>query len=117
VSNAVLQALISAKVSDLIAPPRSWGHAERVAFLNLPRDMQLFYSKREDQRDREVRRCQNEAAEARKTLAESQQLLALAESRIAELEATADHAAVEEKPDVPETVNDPIAAEPFKTGN
>jgi hypothetical protein len=78
-----MEALISAKVSDLIAPPRSWGHAERVAFLKLPRDLQLFYSQREDQRDREVRRCQNEAAKARTALAETQQQLADAQRALA----------------------------------
>ena len=85
-SNPVRQAIISAKVSDLIAPPRSWGHAEKAAFLKLPRDLQIFYSKREDQRDREVRRCQNEAAEARKALAEAQQLLAEAREALAAIQ-------------------------------
>jgi hypothetical protein len=75
-SNPVMEAIISAKVSDMIAPPRSWGHAEKAAFLKLPRELQLFYARREAQRDREVRRSQNEAAEARKALAETQRLLA-----------------------------------------
>ena len=48
-----MQALISAKVSDLIVPPRSRGHAEKVAFLKLPQDLQRFYVKREAERDRE----------------------------------------------------------------
>jgi hypothetical protein len=74
-NSPVMQALISAKVSDLVVPPRSWGHAEKAAFLKLPRDLQIFYSERESQRDREVRRCQNEAAEARKALAETQRQL------------------------------------------
>ena len=82
----VLEALISAKVSGLITPPRSWGHAEKVAFLKLPPDLQAFYSKREAQRDREVRRCQHEAAEARKALAESKQLLAEAQRALAEIQ-------------------------------
>jgi hypothetical protein len=86
VSNPVLEAIVAAKVSDLIAPPRSWGHAEKVAFLKLPRDLQLFYSKREEQRDREVRRCQNEAAEARKALAETQRLLAEAREALAAIQ-------------------------------
>jgi hypothetical protein len=74
-TNPVMEALVSAKVADMIVPPRSWGHAEKVAFLKLPRDLQLFYSKREAERDREVRRCQTAAAEARKALADSQQQL------------------------------------------
>ena len=68
-----MQALISARVSDLIEPPRSWGPAEKAAFLRLPRDLQIFYAKREAHRDREVRRAQNDAAEARKALAAIQQ--------------------------------------------
>ena len=70
-----MQALISAKVSDLTVPPRSRGHAEKVAFLKLPQDLQRFYVKREAERDREVRRCQSEAANARKALAEAQKEL------------------------------------------
>lgn len=68
-----MQALISARVSDLIDPPRSWGPAEKAAFLRLPRDLQIFYAKREKERDREVRRAQNDAAEARKALAAIQE--------------------------------------------
>jgi hypothetical protein len=56
-------------------PCRSWGHAEKVAFLNLPSDLQRFYVKREAERDREVRRCQNESAKARQALADVQREL------------------------------------------
>lgn len=74
-NNPVMQALISAKVSDLIEAPRSWGHADKLAFLKLPQDLQRFYVKRESERDREVRRCQTELAQARKALAEVQREL------------------------------------------
>jgi len=79
VTNPVMEALISAKVSGLIDPPRSWGHAERVAWLQLPRELQIFYAKREAERARAVRNSQNEAGELRRRLA-------AAEARIAELE-------------------------------
>jgi hypothetical protein len=95
-ANPVMQALVAAKVSDLVTPPRSWGHVEKVAFLKLPRELQVFYSKREDQRDREVRRCQNEAAEARKTLLETQQQLAEARQALAAIQKS-----TEVKTDVP----------------
>jgi hypothetical protein len=81
-----MQALVSAKVSDLVTPPRSWGHAEKVAFLKLPRELQVFYSVREDQRDREVRRCQNAAAEAKKALLETQQQLEAAQQALAAIQ-------------------------------
>ena len=82
----VIEALISAKVSGMSTPPRSWGHAEKVAFLKLPPDLQAFYSKREAQRDREVRLCQHSAAEARKELAETKQQLAEAQRDLAEIQ-------------------------------
>jgi hypothetical protein len=89
-TNPVLLALLEARVTDLIAPPRSWGRAEKIAFLNLPRDLQLFYSEREAQRDQEVRRCQNEAAKARKALAEAQQQLEEARNELAEAKQAAE---------------------------
>jgi Skp family chaperone for outer membrane proteins len=69
-NSPVMQALVSAKVSGMIEPPRSWGHAEKIAFLNLPPDLQRFYVRREAERDREVRRCQNELAKTRQALEE-----------------------------------------------
>jgi len=74
-TNPVMEALVSAKVADMIVPPRSWGHTEKVAFLKLPHDLQRFYVKREAERDREVRRCQTELAQARKALADAQKEL------------------------------------------
>jgi len=72
-NSPVIQALVNAKVQDLIDPPRSWGAAEKAAFLRLPPNLQQFYDKREKQRDAEVRRCQNERADAirRQTIAEA----------------------------------------------
>jgi hypothetical protein len=74
-NSPVMQALVGAKVSEMIEPPRSWGHAEKLAFLSLPPHLQRFYVKRESERDREVRRCQNELAVVRKKLAATEDRL------------------------------------------
>lgn len=51
-----------------IEPPRSWTKEAREKFASLPRDTQEYIASREQERDREVRRTQNEAAEHRKAL-------------------------------------------------
>jgi hypothetical protein len=51
----------------IIEPPRSWTKEERERFYSLPRETQEYIANREQERDREIRRSQNEAAEARKT--------------------------------------------------
>jgi hypothetical protein len=55
-----------------IEPPRSWPKAEQAVFLSLPADLQQYLIPREAERDRTVRRAQNEAAELRKQLADIQ---------------------------------------------
>ncbi len=50
----------------LIEPPRSWTQAEKERFQSLPRETQEYLHTREQERDREIRRSQNEAAEVRK---------------------------------------------------
>ncbi len=45
-----------------IDPPRSWPKAEHQTFKSLPIELQRFLVKREKERDREVRRVQNDAA-------------------------------------------------------
>lgn len=55
---------------SMIAPPRSWPKEEWSKFKQLPYDLQLFYSKREGQRDTAVLRAQNEAAAARREAAD-----------------------------------------------
>lgn len=49
-----------------IEPPRSWTSEEKERFKSLPRETQEYLANREQQRDREVRARQNEAAELRK---------------------------------------------------
>ena len=49
-----------------IDPPRSWTQAEKERFQSLPRETQEYLHTREQERDRDFRRGQNEAAEQRK---------------------------------------------------
>jgi hypothetical protein len=51
-----------------IEPPRSWTKEARERFASLPRETQEYLAQREQDRDRELRRSQNEAAEQRKVL-------------------------------------------------
>jgi hypothetical protein len=51
-----------------IDPPRSWPKEDRPMWVALPYAVQQRITKRESERDTMVRRCQNEAADARKKL-------------------------------------------------
>jgi hypothetical protein len=51
-----------------IEPPRSWTKEARERFASLPRETQEYLASREQERDREVRRVQNESAEERRAL-------------------------------------------------
>jgi len=51
-----------------IEPPRSWTKDEKERFKSLPRETQEYLAAREQERDRDFRRSQNEAAEARKAI-------------------------------------------------
>ncbi|WP_339033612.1 hypothetical protein WHZ78_17585 [Bradyrhizobium symbiodeficiens] len=84
-ASPVVQALMEAKVRALIDPPRSWGAQEKAAFLQLPRELQVFYGNREEQRDREVRRCQTERADCLKKLAVAEAQLEEAQAQISKL--------------------------------
>lgn len=56
-----------------INPPRGWPDAEKVRFLSLPYDLQVYFAGHEAAREREIHRAHNEAAKARKELAAIQQ--------------------------------------------
>lgn len=57
-----------------IEPPRSWTKDEKDRFNTYPRELQAYLSEREQERDRNLRQSQNEAAEQRKAIeAEKQQ--------------------------------------------
>jgi hypothetical protein len=49
-----------------IGPPRSWPAEEKLRFLTLPYDIQLIISKRERDRDNQVRTMQHEFAKLKK---------------------------------------------------
>lgn len=65
----------AAAISDVaaIAPPRSWPGEYKQRFKSLPYDIQLFVAAHETQREKALRRAQNEAAAARQKLATSEQ--------------------------------------------
>jgi hypothetical protein len=56
-----------------IEPPRSWTKEARERFASLPRETQEYLADREQERDRELRRSQNEAAEKLKGLTAKEQ--------------------------------------------
>jgi hypothetical protein len=56
-----------------IEPPRSWKAEEKERFSSLPRETQAYIAERETERDREIRRSQNEAAEKLKGLTAKEQ--------------------------------------------
>jgi hypothetical protein len=51
-----------------IDAPRAWTSEEKERFQTLPRELQAYLSEREQERDRDLRRRQNEAADARKAI-------------------------------------------------
>lgn len=59
-----------------IEAPNSWSKEDREVFADLPPEAQAIVAKRETQRDTEIRRVQNEAAEARRTATAEAQLAA-----------------------------------------
>jgi hypothetical protein len=75
VTNPVIEALMMARANERLVAlkheeaPRSWSKEAKLAFLHLPPEIQVYYAAHEKQRDRVVRRAQNEAADLRKKLA------------------------------------------------
>ncbi|MFG3591910.1 hypothetical protein [Bradyrhizobium sp. RDI18] len=61
----------AAAISDLagIDPPRSWPNDRKQRFKSLPYDLQVYVAVHEAQREKALRRAQNEAATARHKLA------------------------------------------------
>jgi hypothetical protein len=51
-----------------IEPPRSWPDPLKARFKSLPYDLQVYVEKHERDREKAVRRAQNEAAQARQAL-------------------------------------------------
>jgi len=57
-------------ISDIagISPPRSWPGERKQRFKSLPYDLQVYVAAHESQREKTLRRAQNEAASARQKL-------------------------------------------------
>lgn len=62
---------VAAAISDIagIEPPRSWPDNHKSRFKSLPYDLQRYVAAHEKQREKVLRRAQNEAALARQQLA------------------------------------------------
>jgi hypothetical protein len=74
VADPTLGGVAAAAISDIagILPPRSWPNERKRRFRSLPYDMQLYLAGHEEQRDKALRRAQNEAAIARQKLMASE---------------------------------------------
>jgi hypothetical protein len=61
----------AAAISDIakVSPPRSWPNDRKQRFKSLPYDLQVYVAAHEEQREKALRRAQNEAASNRKKLA------------------------------------------------
>jgi hypothetical protein len=70
-ADPTLGGVVSAVISDVadIDPPRSWPGDHKRRFKSLPYDLQLYVAAHEAQREKVLRRAQNEAAAARRKLA------------------------------------------------
>ncbi len=73
-ADPTLGGVVAAAISDVagIDPPRSWPGDHKQRFKSLPYDLQLYVAAHEAQREKVLRRAQNEAAAARRKLAIAQ---------------------------------------------
>jgi hypothetical protein len=74
-ADPTLGGLAAAAVNDVagLAPPRSWPNDRKQRFALLPYDLQVYVAAHEQQREKALRRAQNDAAIARQKLAGGQQ--------------------------------------------
>lgn len=74
-ADPTLGAQVATAVSDAagIDPPRSWPSPQKLRFKSLPYDMQVFIASHEAQREKALRRAQNDVAAARHKLATSRE--------------------------------------------
>ena len=72
-ADPTLGGVVAATVSELaqISPPRSWPEQHKNRFKSLPYDLQVYLAARESQREKALRRAQNETAVAKRKLTES----------------------------------------------
>jgi hypothetical protein len=73
-ADPTLGGVVAEAISDLagIEAPRSWPGAHKMRFKLLPYDLQIYVAAHEAQRERALRRAQNDAATARRQLAAQQ---------------------------------------------
>jgi hypothetical protein len=82
-ADPTLSGAVAAALSDVagLAPPRSWPEELKQRFKSLPYDVQCFIAGHEAQREKALRRAQNEAAVARRKLATLEQVKAETETQ------------------------------------
>jgi hypothetical protein len=70
-ADPTLGGVVAGAVNDItkIDAPRSWPKAKKLRFYSLPYDLQKYIAENDRQRETNLRRIQNEAADARKALA------------------------------------------------
>jgi hypothetical protein len=70
-ADPTLGGMAAEAISDLagIDPPRSWPAGHKQRFKSLPHDLQVYVAAHEAQREKALRRAQNEAASLRQKLA------------------------------------------------
>ena len=70
-ADPTLGGAVASVISDVagIDPPRSWPDDRKQRFKTLPYDLQVYVAAHEAQREKALRRAQNEAANARKKIA------------------------------------------------
>jgi hypothetical protein len=70
-ADPTLGGVVAAAISEAagIAPPRSWPADRKQRFKTLPYDLQVYVAAHEEQREKALRRAQNEAASLRQKLA------------------------------------------------
>lgn len=74
-ADPTLGGAVADAISDIagIGPPRSWPNDRKRRFKSLPYDLQVYVAAHEAQREKALRRAQNEAAALRQKLAAGQQ--------------------------------------------
>jgi hypothetical protein len=75
IADPTLGGVVAAAVNDVasVTPPRSWPGDRKQQFKSLPYDLQVYVAAHEKQREKALRRAQNEAAGARRQFAVPQQ--------------------------------------------
>jgi hypothetical protein len=65
-SNPCATPVVRTTTGSTIEPPRSWTKSEQLLFTGLPPEVAAVIARREQDREKTLRRCQNELAELKK---------------------------------------------------